>query len=215
MVTERPLIYLAGPDVFFPNAEDMAQIKLAICAEHGLQGLWPADNAKHRPQGINDKAYGHLIASRNEEYMNQAAAIVANLTPYHGPSGDIGTAYEMGYMRAQGKLVVGYTNDALCFAARVAEWNGGGRSLHRDERGLLRTHDGFMIEDFGPEFRENVMLEHAGALLGGNLHPNDPNYLTDLTLFTKAVSGVANVLRVQSSARMGASARPVSRAPGE
>ncbi len=38
-------IYLAGPDVFLPDAIEIGHRKAAICARHGLTGLYPLDNA--------------------------------------------------------------------------------------------------------------------------------------------------------------------------
>ena len=38
-------IYLAGPDVFLPDAVEIGRRKSAICARHGLSGLYPLDNA--------------------------------------------------------------------------------------------------------------------------------------------------------------------------
>ena len=38
-------IYLAGPDVFLPDAVDIGRRKAEICARHGVTGLYPLDNA--------------------------------------------------------------------------------------------------------------------------------------------------------------------------
>jgi nucleoside 2-deoxyribosyltransferase len=38
-------IYLAGPDVFLPDAIEIGRRKAAICARHGVHGLYPLDNA--------------------------------------------------------------------------------------------------------------------------------------------------------------------------
>ena len=38
-------IYLAGPDVFLPDAVELGRRKVALCARHGLTGLYPLDNA--------------------------------------------------------------------------------------------------------------------------------------------------------------------------
>ena len=38
-------VYLAGPDVFLPDAVEIGRQKVAICAVHGLVGLYPLDNA--------------------------------------------------------------------------------------------------------------------------------------------------------------------------
>ena len=41
----RPRIYLAGPEVFFPNAREQGEIKKRLCAAHGFAGVYPLDNA--------------------------------------------------------------------------------------------------------------------------------------------------------------------------
>jgi nucleoside 2-deoxyribosyltransferase len=38
-------IYLAGPDVFLPDAFAIGQCKQDICRRHGVTGLYPLDNA--------------------------------------------------------------------------------------------------------------------------------------------------------------------------
>ena len=43
--------------------------------------------------------------------MDQADVIIANLTPFRGPSADAGTVYELGYMLGKGdRLCLGYSN---------------------------------------------------------------------------------------------------------
>ena len=37
-------IYLAGPDVFLPDALEIGREKVAICARYDLIGLYPLDN---------------------------------------------------------------------------------------------------------------------------------------------------------------------------
>ena len=38
-------IYLAGPEVFLPDALEIGRRKSRICARHGMTGLYPLDNA--------------------------------------------------------------------------------------------------------------------------------------------------------------------------
>ena len=45
--------------------------------------------------------------------MRSCDAAVANLTPFRGVSADAGTAFEVGFMRALGRPVLGYTNTPL------------------------------------------------------------------------------------------------------
>jgi nucleoside 2-deoxyribosyltransferase len=39
-------IYLAGPDVFLPDAVDIGRRKVDLCRRHGLIRLYPLDNAQ-------------------------------------------------------------------------------------------------------------------------------------------------------------------------
>src|ERR1700687_1361058 len=41
-------IYLAGPDVFLPDAVDIGRRKVELCMRHGLIGLYPLENAVDR-----------------------------------------------------------------------------------------------------------------------------------------------------------------------
>jgi len=108
-------IYLAGPDVFLPDAVDIGRRKKDICAAHGLSGLYPLDNAIDRSAG--DISLD--IFKGCEAMMDAADAIIANLTPFRGPGADPGTAYELGYMAARGKFCLGYSNDPTIYAERV------------------------------------------------------------------------------------------------
>ena len=74
-------IYLAGPDVFLPDAVDIGRHKVELCARHGLLGLYPLDNAID----IAAQDASLQIFRRNEAMMNEASAIIANLTPFRGP----------------------------------------------------------------------------------------------------------------------------------
>src|SRR5258708_2506105 len=109
-------IYLAGPDVFLPDAVEIGRRKAAICAQYGLRGLYPLDNAVDLSAG--DASLD--IFKGNQAMMDAADAIIANLTPFRGPSADVGTDYELGYMAGRGKLCLAYSNDPTPYVERVA-----------------------------------------------------------------------------------------------
>src|ERR1700704_6223962 len=108
-------VYLAGPDVFLLEPVEMGRRKKEICAKHGLTGLFPLDHE------IDPKAKDASleIFRSNERLMKKAHAIIANLTPFRGPSADAGTIYELGYMAARGKLCLAYSNDPAIYLDRV------------------------------------------------------------------------------------------------
>ncbi len=196
----HPRIYLAGPDVFLPDADKLAMRKKAICAEHGLEGFWPFDNNLDLV-GLAPRAAGLKISVANEDLMRSCSAIIANLTPWHGPSADVGTCFELGFMRAMGKPCFGYSNDARPFAQRVEEWvlASDHGPLHVDAHGVKRTAKGHMIESF--QFSDNLMLDGSIHQSGGNFFTGavpewGDDYHTDLTAFSMAVAAAARVLLI-------------------
>jgi nucleoside 2-deoxyribosyltransferase len=148
-------IYLAGPDVFLPDAIDIGQRKADICARHQLVGLYPMDNAID----VAARDASLQIFRGNEAMMNEADAVIANLTPFRGPSADVGTVYELGYMAGRGKLCLGYSNDPSPYADRVREFT----TVTSDE-GCLKDAQGMTVEDFG--LSDNLMMVHALDLYG-------------------------------------------------
>src|SRR3977135_3274193 len=148
-------IYLAGPDVFLPDAIDIGRRKAELCRRHGVSGLYPLDNAVDLT--ANDASL--KIFRGNEAMMNEADAIIANLTPFRGASADAGTVYELGYMAGRGKLCLGYSNDPTSYADRVREFTD---VSSRD--GRLIDALGSTVEDFG--LTDNLMMIHALDLTG-------------------------------------------------
>src|SRR6266511_2425820 len=94
--TVTPVVYLAGPEVFLPKAVEIGEAKKRICEQHDLVGLFPLDGAAQPTGAPADQ--GHAIFSQCLELMNQCDLIIANMTAFRGPSMDVGTAIEVGYM---------------------------------------------------------------------------------------------------------------------
>jgi len=143
-------IYLAGPDVFLPDAIEIGRQKVEICARHGLVGLYPLDNAVDLSAADASLA----IFKANEAMIDAAGAVIANLTPFRGAGADPGTVYELGYAAARGKLCLGYSNDPAVYAERVRRLTS---VTARD--GRLVDADGLTVEDFG--LSDNLMMIHA------------------------------------------------------
>ena len=148
-------IYLAGPDVFLPDAIAIGRRKAELCARYQLVGLYPMDNAVDI--GADDASF--RIFRSNEAMMNEAEAIIANLTPFRGPGADAGTVYELGYMAGRGKLCLGYSNDPSSYADRVRQL-----ATVTSRNGRLADAHGLSVEDFG--LADNLMMIHALDLHG-------------------------------------------------
>lgn len=78
--------------------------------------------------------------------LDEADAVIANLTPFRGPSADVGTAWELGYAAGRGLPVFAYTGALDHYGARVRV-------------------DGLLIEDF--DLADNLMLDGAVRRSGG------------------------------------------------
>jgi nucleoside 2-deoxyribosyltransferase len=169
-----PIVYLAGPEVFLPNAEEIASAKKRVCRAHGFEGRFPTDEpqSSSEPPGEDGLAiFGQCIDNLEESQL-----IIANMTPFRGPSMDVGTAVEIGFMYAKRRPVFGYTNVTEDYAARV-------------------TPDGMRVEAFG--FADNLMCEgpllRSGAgVVRTRVDPSER--FTDLRGFEACVGQAAQLL---------------------
>src|SRR5690242_20532828 len=134
-------IYLAGPDVFLPDAIEIGRRKRELCERHGFAGLFPLDNVVD----LAARDASTQIFRANHAMMDAADAIIANLTPFRGPSADPGTVYELGYMAGRGKLCFAYSNDPALYTERVAR----SFAVTKSEGGHLIDGDGLTVENFG------------------------------------------------------------------
>jgi nucleoside 2-deoxyribosyltransferase len=184
----RPRVYLAGPEVFLPNAREVGAEKCRIAAEAGFKGVCPLDNALDL-FGLGKAEQARRISLANEGLMRSCDALIANLTPFRGASMDAGTAFEVGFMRALGRPVAGYTNAPDDYLAR-AKLVRTGPALPFDA-----DHPHVAIEDFG--LAENLMIEVAitesGCTVMRNSVPRGSE-MTDLTGFRQCLAELVRIL---------------------
>ncbi|NPU10005.1 nucleoside 2-deoxyribosyltransferase [Bradyrhizobium sp. 83002] len=183
-------IYLAGPDVFLPDAVEIGRRKVAICDRHGLIGLYPLDNTVD----LASPDASRQIFHGNEAMMDDACAIIANLTPFRGPGADAGTVYELGYMAGSGKLCFGYCNDPAVYAERTRRF-----TSVSEQDGRLVDADGLTVEDFG--LPDNLMMIHALDLHGSPLvlpRERPADVWHDLSAFEECVKLAAQRLGAES-----------------
>ena len=186
-------VYLAGPDVFLPDPLARADALRAVCASHGLVGVSPLDALEGGdPPEWDRLAEPFRIARRNEAHIASCDALVANLTPFRGPSADAGTLFELGYMRALGRPVFGWSNCAVPFAARSRAFCG--KDARRGGDGW-RDGEGMLLEDFAP-LADNLMIDGAIAASGGVLITRDlPRAMVWISLdaFAECIAAVVQV----------------------
>jgi nucleoside 2-deoxyribosyltransferase len=137
-----PLVYLAGFDVFRPDALEHGRYLKALCAQHGMQGLYPIDNAID--QDLEPQALAQLICTMNIDMLRRSTAVLANLNLFRGLEPDSGTAFEVGMAVALDKPVWAYFEPVGSLKELVAH----------DANGF--DAQGLAVEDFG--LPRNLML---------------------------------------------------------
>jgi nucleoside 2-deoxyribosyltransferase len=152
LTTKR--VYLAGPEVFLPNAKDIGEHKKALCKKYGFQGVFSLD-AEGDVKDKKPRDIGLCISEINENLIKTCDIVIANITPFRGPSADVGTAYEMGFAHALGKKVYVYTNIAVPFTERTVKALN--TEVHRTEDGKLRDANSMFIEEL--DLTDNLMLD--------------------------------------------------------
>jgi nucleoside 2-deoxyribosyltransferase len=150
-----PAVYLAGPEVFFPDVEATAARLKALCAAHSLTGLFPTD--AERPGG-DGTPLARAIYLGNVALIDRSDAVVADISPFRGAGMDPGTAWEIGYAIARGLPVFAYSHDLRPYADRV-------EPRRQGPRGPV-DGDGLSIEDFG--LVENLMITESVVAVEGD-----------------------------------------------
>lgn len=157
-------IYLAGPDVFWPNAAELGAAKKALCQQYGFIGHFPLDSELDI-EGIPPYQAGLEIYRANIGLMDDSDIVIANMTPFRGPSMDVGTAFEMGYMAALNKVIWGYSLDGQIYSNRID--------------GDVTDSEGYLIESFN--MADNLMMigatEYQGGLVNQSLEQTLDNHL--------------------------------------
>jgi nucleoside 2-deoxyribosyltransferase len=132
-------VYLAGWDVFRPDAVEEGKYLKNLCKEYGFEGLYPLDNESDNPEDIY---------KGNIELLEQADYVIANVNAFRGSEPDSGTSFEIGYAIAMGKPVVTYLEETR----PMIEW--------------VKDENGYSIENFG--FPVNLMIAESTVVVNGD-----------------------------------------------
>jgi len=154
-------LYLAGPDVFQPDAAARYERMQRHCERLGLVGLRPSDGGLSTGAAGTGAALAQRIYEGNLALIRGCDAVVANLEPFRGQvEPDSGTVFEVGVAIALGKPVAGYLPQCrLSYAERVRRHF----PTHTDAAGTVWDDaHGLWVEGFGEPL--NLMLSRSAPL---------------------------------------------------
>ena len=172
-----------------------------LCVAAGVVGVAPLDNQIGLEGIAPGKGLLERIVRADIALMDQLEAAVFCLDGFRrGPEMDAGTAFEIGYMKALGKPIAGWTRDTRQYPQRVADFFRGtfGEGLMPavagrvgGTSGVLRDPDGVLVHSEGCV--QNAMV-HVGIELGGGVIAVDADWER---AFGLAVASVAAQLRAR------------------
>jgi len=152
-------IYLAGPDVFEPDAAAIGQMYKQQCLQHGFTGLYPLDNEIKSTD--DKKQMAQAIFKANIKLIDKADIVIANLNPFRGKEPDSGTVWECGYAFAIGKKVYGYKKDLKPYIDTFD------KKEKTEKDSLTYDGNGTIIEDF--DYPANLMIACTTQIFDGEL----------------------------------------------
>ena len=185
-MADRPRIYLAGPEVFLPDALVVGAEKSRLAAEAGLEGVFPLDAALDLA-GLDKREQARRISLANEGLIHSCDGLIANITPFRGASMDAGTAFEVGFMRALGRPIAAYSNCAMPYHARSQVQRTIGTIAGDCDRADVA------IEDF--DLAENLMIEIAVIESGHEVVQHEAQGdMRDMTAFVRCLAQMGALL---------------------
>jgi nucleoside 2-deoxyribosyltransferase len=154
-----PKIYLAGPDVFLPNAKQHGEALKAVLAKSELEGVFPLDAE------LDVSSSAENIFKACYRLIRECQGVIANISPFRGPSMDVGTSWEMGYAFALGLPIIAYTSDNRPYKERVKVY----RELTDAAYPLPKKpfDDPEFVEDF--KLSDNLMIDCSTMYVVGNI----------------------------------------------
>lgn len=131
-------VYLAGFEVFAPDAKEIGERLKELCRKYGFEGLYPLDNECENAKEIYE---GNIALIQSADF------VIANVNAFRGFEPDSGTAFEIGYAAALGKKVAAY----LTQTRPMVEW--------------VVDNNGYSVEDFG--YPVNLMIAMGAEVVNG------------------------------------------------
>ncbi|WP_321818201.1 MULTISPECIES: nucleoside 2-deoxyribosyltransferase [unclassified Paraburkholderia] len=148
-------IYLAGFDVFRPDAHEYGKWLISLCTNAGFEGLFPLDSIA--PKELSGVKLANWIYNANINLIRNADIIIANVNDFRATGEpDSGTAFEIGFATAIGKPVWAYSTNKRPLIERLSTQIVSGKAT---------CARGFTVEDF--DLPMNLMIACGAKLIYG------------------------------------------------
>lgn len=156
-------IYLAGPDVFRPDAIEHGKYLAELCKKYDYQGVYPLDN--EAPSHLKGLQLAEWIYQGNLALIMGCDIVMANLNFFRGAEPDSGTCWEVGYAKALGKPVYAYLDGHGSLPDRLLDQTA--LKMYQDGNDEYREYyNSTLIEDFGHPI--NLMIACSAKIIVGN-----------------------------------------------
>lgn len=153
MESKRPRLYVAGPDVFRPNAVEHFTAMREICERYGFEPVIPLDGTETTSKQIAEGNFARLATVQ---------CVAANLNPFRGSEPDSGTVAEAIIAARLHRIpVVGYMQDTRPMIDRLVDQG----TAQQDDWGRIADRWGWTIENFGHPL--NLMLAESFPVVQG------------------------------------------------
>lgn len=155
---DKPVVYLAGPERYDPDAAEKYAAMKKLCEERGLVAITPLDAAPGVAEVESDDPYtkAYNLFDRWQQHVRNCDIIIADLSDYHGfePNSDV--AFECGMAWQLGKKCFAYMHDATWMRQRIAHYG-----EDKDNRDIY----GNDVENFN--YPVNLMFSGSMPVYGG------------------------------------------------
>ncbi len=158
---QKKKIYLAGFDVFYPNAIEVLNEKKKLCETYGFIGLAPLDNEVDFSQP--KEQLRKTIYEANVQLIKEADILCVNLNAFRHGEPDAGTVFEIGYGVALGREVYVYVDSGETMLEKTRTHDAS--CVCKD--GVWIDGNGLTIEDFDGMF--NLMITESTTIINGTL----------------------------------------------
>jgi nucleoside 2-deoxyribosyltransferase len=174
-------VYLAGPTVFLPDADERFARMKKILSTYGLAGKAPVDNQAGLETLMPGRGLGEAINDADESLMDSVDAAIFNTDPFRrGTEMDAGTAFEVGYCRARGIPMAAWRTDPRHYPETVKRYmetifqatlTEAPRNKKGGTSGQLRDPDGVLVHSDG--YYQNLMIDVSIRKSGGETYADE------------------------------------------